>query len=121
PENPAPAPKTHHRARNLLVSALCPFRVGFERRKGSERKPRASTARDPISIEGRKACQTTPFSQGMLFNMPSSTMLECDGRAASAAPQTLARHVFGSKFTENGGEDLEEESRRLGKRCGEVV
>ncbi|KAL1657924.1 hypothetical protein GGF50DRAFT_68255, partial [Schizophyllum commune] len=121
PRTPLPRPKTQHRARNLVISAQCPFRAGFERRRGSERKPRASTARDPLSAQGWETRQTHPFPQGMIFNMPSSTTLECDGRAASAAPQTLARHVLGSRLTENGGEDWEEESGRLGERRGEVV
>ena len=47
--------------------------------------------------------------------MPSSTLLECDGRAASAAPHELVQHVFGLRVTADGGEDWEEESGRLGE------
>ncbi|KAI5885572.1 uncharacterized protein SCHCODRAFT_01070877, partial [Schizophyllum commune H4-8] len=127
PEKIVPAAKIQHRAPNPVTSAQSPFRAGLERREGSAPVPCAQLAeisekihRGPEHVlqqesEPRTHAKRTLSRRERIFNVPSSTLLECDGSAASAAPHELVQHVFGSRVTADGGEDWEEESGRLGE------
>ncbi|KAI5885591.1 uncharacterized protein SCHCODRAFT_02718334, partial [Schizophyllum commune H4-8] len=131
PEKIVPAAKIQHRAPNPVTSAQSPFRAGLERREGSARVdcpcPALSSRKFQKTFnevqstcfqqesEPRTHAKRTLSRREAIFSMPSLTLLECDGSAASAAPHELVQHVFGSRVTADGGEDWEEESGRLGE------